>query len=375
MFERKIPLFKLFGFKVGVDLSWLILAVLVTWSLAKEVLPDYFKGFSNATYWWMGVAGALGLFFSIVFHEFCHSLVARQFNLQMRGITLFIFGGVAEMKEEPSSPKAEFFMAVVGPISSVVLAAVFFLVQRGGRILGWYEPVMSVLLYLGWLNIILAVFNMVPAFPLDGGRVLRSILWAIKGNLRWATHVASQLGSAFGWFLIAMGAVNFIGGNFVGGLWYALIGMFIRGASQMSYRQLLIRKALTGEPVERFMETQVVTVPPSVPIKELVENYFYRYHFRMFPVVENGQLVGCVTTREVKEVPRDQWNQRTVGEIAGSCGSSNTVSRYTDAMEALSLMRNTGNSRLMVLDGNQLVGLVTLKDLLQFFALKIDLES
>jgi Zn-dependent protease/predicted transcriptional regulator len=375
MFERKIPLFKLFGFRVGVDLSWLILAVLVTWSLAKGVFPDYFKGFSNATYWWMGVAGAAGLFFSIVFHEFCHSLVARQFNLQMRGITLFIFGGVAEMQEEPNSPKSEFFMAVVGPISSIVLAMVFFLVQKGGRILGWYEPVTSVLQYLGWLNIILAGFNMVPAFPLDGGRVLRSILWAIKGNLRWATHIASQLGSAFGWFLIALGVVNFIGGNFIGGLWYALIGMFIRGASQMSYRQLLIRKALTGEPVERFMETHVVTVPSSVPIRELVENYFYRYHFRMFPVVENGQLVGCVTTREVKEVPRDQWNQRTVGEIAGNCGSGNTVSRYTDAMEALSLMRNTGNSRLMVLDGNQLVGLVTLKDLLQFFALKIDLES
>jgi Zn-dependent protease/predicted transcriptional regulator len=375
MFEKRIPLFSLFGFKVSLDLTWLILAVLITWSLAEGAFPVYFKGFSNATYWWMGVAGAVGLFFSIVFHEFCHSLVARQFGLEMKGITLFIFGGVAEMQDEPASAKAEFFMAVVGPISSLVLAGVFYIIQRAGQSVGMYKPVDSVLLYMAWLNMILAIFNMVPAFPLDGGRVLRSILWAIKGNLRWATHIASQLGAAFGWLLIILGVVSFIGGNFIGGLWYLLIGMFIRGASHMSYRQMLMRKALAGETVERFMERNVVTAPPDITVSELVDDYFYRYHYAMFPVQKDGQLIGCVTTKQVKELPREKWNSTTVADIASGCASENTVSRDTDAMKALSLMNSTANTRLMVLDGNNLVGIVTLKDLLRFFSLKIDLES
>jgi Zn-dependent protease/predicted transcriptional regulator len=375
MFEKRIPLFSLFGFKVSLDLTWIILAVLITWSLAEGAFPAYFKGFSTTTYWWMGVAGAIGLFFSIVFHEFCHSLVARQFGLEMKGITLFIFGGVAEMQDEPASAKAEFFMAVVGPISSLVLAGIFYVIQRAGQSAGMYKPVGSVLLYMAWLNMILAIFNMVPAFPLDGGRVLRSILWAIKGNLRWATHIASQLGAAFGWLLIILGVVSFIGGNFIGGLWYLLIGMFIRGASHMSYRQMLMRKALAGETVERFMERNVVTVSPDINVSELVEDYFYRYHYAMFPVQKDGQLIGCVTTRQVKELPREKWNTTTVADIASGCAAENTVSKDTDAMKALSLMNSTTNTRLMVLDGNNLVGIVTLKDLLQFFALKIDLEE
>jgi Zn-dependent protease/CBS domain-containing protein len=375
MFEKRIPLFSLFGFKVSLDLTWIILAVLITWSLAEGAFPLYFKGFSKATYWWMGVAGAVGLFFSIVFHEFCHSLVARQFGLEMKGITLFIFGGVAEMQDEPESAKAEFFMAVVGPLSSLVLAGIFYIIQRIGQRTGMYKPVDAVLLYMAWMNMILAIFNMVPAFPLDGGRVLRSILWAIKGNLRWATHIASQLGAAFGWLLIILGVVSFIGGNFIGGLWYLLIGMFIRGASHMSYRQMLMRKALAGETVERFMERNVVTVSPDITVSELVDDYFYRYHYAMFPVQKDGQLIGCVTTRQVKELPREKWANTTVADIAAGCASENTVSKDTDAMKALSLMNSTTNTRLMVLDGDNLVGIVTLKDLLQFFALKIDLEE
>jgi Zn-dependent protease/predicted transcriptional regulator len=375
MFERRIPLFKLFGFKVGIDLTWLILAVLVTWSLAKGVFPNYFKGLSDATYWWMGVAGALGLFFSIVFHEFCHSLVARRFNLQMKGITLFIFGGVAEMEEEPNTPKSEFFMAVVGPISSLVLAVVLFLIQKVGNALGLYKPVTSVILYLGWLNVILAVFNMVPAFPLDGGRVLRSILWAIKGNLRWATYVASQMGSAFGWFLIILGVINFIGGNFIGGLWYLLIGMFIRSASQMSYQQMLIRRALAGESVRRFMRENPVTVPSNVSVAALVEDYFYKYHYKMFPVLDDDKLVGCVSTKQVHQLARQQWPESRVSQIAESCSNTNTISPNTDAMSALSLMNQTNNSRLLVVEGGRLLGILTLKDMLKFLSLKIDLEG
>jgi hypothetical protein len=170
--------------------------------------------------------------------------------------------------------------------------------------------------YLGWLNIILAGFNMVPAFPLDGGRVLRSILWYAKGDLRWATRISSRLGSAFGLFLMILGVISFIGGNFIGGLWYFLIGMFIKGASQMSYRQLLVKNALMGEPISRFMAAEVVTVPQSIMVSDLVEDYFYKYHYKMFPVTEDGTLKGCVTTKQVKELPKEQWATTKVSDIA-----------------------------------------------------------
>lgn len=375
MFGRKIPLFNLFGFKVGIDATWFILAVLITWSLAEGALPHYFPGFSNATYWWMGVAGALGLFVSIVFHEFCHSLVARKFDLPMKGITLFIFGGVAEMNKEPENAKSEFFMAIAGPISSVLLAGMFFIIYTAGKTINWPGPVNGVLVYLGWLNIILAGFNMIPAFPLDGGRVLRSILWAIKGNLRWATRISSGLGAGFGLLLMILGIINFIGGNFIGGLWYFLIGIFIRGASQMSYRQLLVKDALVGEPISRFMVADVFTAPPSITVYDLIEDYFYKYHYKMFPVTEDGTLKGCVTTKQIKELSKEKWATSRVSDIVQPCSEENTISPDADAMKALSLMNRTGNSRLMVIEENKLLGVISLKDMLKFMALKLDLEA
>lgn len=375
MFDKKIPLFKLFGFHVGIDLSWFILAVLITWSLATGLFPFYFEGLSTQQYWIMGILGAVGLFVSIVFHEFCHSLVARRYDLPMRGITLFIFGGVAEMHDEPQTPGAEFFMAIAGPISSVVLGGVFGAFGWGLQTAGAGRVVYGVLYYLMWLNVILAVFNLIPAFPLDGGRVLRSILWKIKGNLTWATRIASKFGSAFGIFLIVLGVLAFIGGNFISGAWYFLIGLFIRGASKSSYEHILVRGALEGESIRHFMKTDPVTVSEDEDIQHLVEDYFYRHHHKMFPVMEDGHLRGCVTTQEVKSMERSEWPRHQVREIARPCSPDNTVPPDMDAMEALTMMNRTGNSRLLVVDGDRLEGIVTLKDLLDFLALKMDLEE
>ncbi len=375
MFGRKIHLFTIFGFKVGIDLSWLLLAVLVTWSLAEGLFPIYYKGYSTATYWWMGGAGALGLFLSIIFHEFWHSIVARRFGLPMRGITLFIFGGVAEMEDEPQNAKTELLMAIAGPISSVVLGVIFLLVHRGVARTALSGPVAGVLQYLGWLNIILAIFNMVPAFPLDGGRVLRSILWSIKGDLRWSTRIAAAFGSGIGLLLIILGLVTFIGGGFIAGIWYFLIGMFIRGAAETSYRQVLVRRALSGEPISHFMQTNPVTVPPSISVRDLVNDYFYRYHYKMFPVATDGALEGCITSKQIKEIPREQWEHRSVHDVLAPCSAETTISPDADAMQALSIMNRTGNSRLMVVEGDHLVGVITLKDMLKFLDLKIDLEG
>lgn len=375
MFGRSIKLFNLFGFEVSIDLSWLIIAVLVSWSLAAGLFPYLYHGLPPKTYWLMGIVGALGLFLSVIFHEFCHSLVARRLGLPMKGITLFIFGGVAEMGDEPPSAKVEFWMAIAGPLSSFGLAGMFYLVYGQAMSAGWPLPVYGVIRYLSYVNVLLAVFNLLPAFPLDGGRVLRSILWGAWNDLRRATRVSSIIGSAFGVVLIAMGIFQFIGGDFIAGLWWFLIGMFIRGAAQMSYQQLLVRNALEGEPVRRFMNLNPISAPGSITVGQLVEDYIYKYHFKMFPVLDHDRLVGFITTRQVKEVPREKWSQVTIGEIASSGSHENTISPGADAVTALALMHKTGNSRLLVVEGDRLVGILTLKDLMAFLSLKVELEK
>ena len=376
MFGKRIKLFKLLGFEVRIDWSWIIIALLITWSLSKGLFPAYYKNLSIQTYWWMGILGAAGLFLSIIAHEFSHSLVARKYGLPMKGITLFIFGGVAEMGEEPASPKVEFLMAIVGPLSSIIIALIFYGIHAIGKQTGLAEPINGVVGYLAMINAILAGFNLLPAFPLDGGRVLRSILWAAKKNLRWATHISSRIGSGFGILLIVLGVIHVFRGDFIGGMWWFLIGMFLQSAAKMSYQQLLTRKALEGESIRRFMKTDPVTVSPSVSLEQLVEDYVYKYHFKMFPVVEDSdRLLGCVTTKQVKEIPRQDWGRKTVGEVASQCSSENTIEPQADAMQAISIMNRTGNSRLMVVEGGHLVGIIALKDLLELLSLKVELED
>ncbi len=375
MFGKRIKLFNLLGFEVRVDWSWIIIAGLIVWSLAAGLFPYLYRHLSTQTYWLMGAAGALGLFLSIIFHEFCHSLVARRFAMPIKGITLFIFGGVAEMAEEPPTARAEFYMAAAGPLSSICIAGVFHLFHLWGKQAGWPVPVNGVTGYLAWINALLAGFNLLPAFPLDGGRILRSLLWWGKNNLRWATRISSGIGASFGILLIMLGVLQILRGNFIGGLWWSLIGMFLRGAALMSYQQLLMRKALEGEPVSRFMNPHPVTVAPSLTLKELVEEYIYKYHFKMFPVMADDRLMGYITTRQVKEVPREDWERETVGHLAAPCSAENTITPDTDAVKALARMNQTGSSRLLVIDRGHLVGIVTLKDLLNFISLKVELEE
>ena len=306
MFGRSVTLFKMFGFAVRVDASWLIIAVLITWSLAHGTFPHFYPGLSKSEYWLMGFLGALLLFASIVVHDLAHCLGARKSGLQMRGITLFIFGGVAEMDQEPPSAKAEFQMAIAGPVTSVIIGSIFYALAASMRGV-WPVAAVGVCSYLGWINWILAAFNMVPAFPLDGGRVLRSALWHWKGNIWQATRIASTIGSGFGMLLMAFGVYRLLVGDIFGAVWWCLIGMFLRGAAQGSYQQLMVQRMLQGEPVRRFMNTNPVTVSPAISLEDLVENYIYRYHYKMFPVVnEWHELLGCITTKEVKEVPRGE---------------------------------------------------------------------
>ncbi len=374
MFGKPLVLFELIGFKVRVDASWLLLALLVTWSLAEGLFPAFHEGLSARTYWSMGIAGMAGLVASILFHELSHSVVARRFGLPIKGITLFIFGGVAEMEEEPASPGVELLMAIAGPIASFVLAVAFYLFAGAASVAGWPEAMLGVLRYLALINAMLAGFNLIPAFPLDGGRVFRALLWRWKGDFRWATRVAAGSGDVFGLLLIFLGVLQVFAGNFIGGMWWFLIGMFLRGAAAGAYRQLLTRRTFEGEPVRRFMTDAPVSVPPDISVHDLVEDYFYGYHHDLFPVAEDHRVIGYVTTREVKQVPRADWGQYQVRQIMETALSEVAIAPEADAVQALSRMRQSGASRLIVIDHGRLVGIIALKDLLEFLGLKMDLE-
>lgn len=376
MLGRRINLFRLFGFQVRIDLSWIIIAALVTWSLAVGFFPFRYKYLAPETYWLMGVVASIGFFLSIVVHEMFHSIVARKFGIPMKGITLFVFGGVSEMGDEPRSAKAEFWMALVGPLSSVAIALVFYGIHVLSVQGEWLESINGVVLYLAYINGLLAVFNLIPAFPLDGGRILRAILWGIKKNLRWATRVSSGIGYGFGVLLIFLGVLQFFSGRIIGGIWSFLIGMFLQSAARMSYQQLLVRKVLEGESVRRFMKADPVVVSPSTSVQKLVEDYIYKYHFKMFPVVEGTEkLFGCITTKQVQQVPREEWNKVTVGELVTQCSPDNIIEPEADATKALSLMAQTGSSRLIVMEKGRMVGVITLKDMLKFLSLKMELEQ
>ncbi len=376
MFGKRIKLFTLLGFDVSVDFSWILIAFLITWSLAAGVFPSFYRGLTATVYWTMGIAGAAGLFGSIIVHEFSHSLVAKKFGLPMKGITLFVFGGVAEMEDEPPNPRAEFMMAVAGPLSSIAIGGAILLAVRAIGRDTIPIPLYGVLQYLGSINLILAAFNLIPAFPLDGGRILRAALWQWRKDIRAATRIASFTGNVFGFVLIALGVYNLLRGGFIGGIWWILLGMFVWQAAQMSYQQLLIRRALQGEPVWRFMNDRPVTVSEDIPIDRFVYEYVYHYHHKIFPLIADHVPLRCVTTRDIHAIDRDEWARHTVAEIARPCSDDNTLFTDTDAVNALSRMNRTGNSRMLVTDRDgALKGVITLKDLMGFLSAKLDLEG
>ncbi len=287
---------------------------------------------------------------------------------------MFLFGGMAEMDEEPQRPMAEFAMAIAGPIASIVIGAVFYLIYSWG---GDYLPVplTEVLWYLAFINWVLAAFNLIPAYPLDGGRILRSALWRWKGDLSWATHKAANFGAGFGLVLILLGVVHLLAGNLVGGIWHAILGLFLRSAAQMSYQQVLMQESFEDVPVLQLIKQPPVTVSPQISIQELIDDYVYSYHFKMFPVVEGDRLLGCVTTRAVKEIPREQWSTTRVDSIIVDCAQTHAVDPHTPVTKALNHMKKNDLSRLMVVEDGRVKGIVSLKDILKAFSTRRELEE
>lgn len=362
---------RLLGIPVEIHFTWFIAVGVISWSLAQGVFPQQIPGLQPDTYWAMGVAGALLLFGSVLVHEFGHALTARWFKIPTRNITLFLFGGVAQIAREPERPAHEFWVAIAGPLTSVGLAGLFWMVTPHVQ----PAPVSALTGFLSWVNLLLVGFNMIPAFPLDGGRVLRAILWKFLGLDR-ATRVATTLGHVAAAGFIMLGVFAIFTGHVINGLWLILIGWFLDQGAGASYQQLVLRNALTGVYVKDIMTKDVVTLDADLTIEEAVTDYFLLQKHGGYPVTWGDHLLGILTLHDVKRVPRDRWRQTRVREAMTPIAEAKTVRPGIAAYEALARMMQSGVGRLLVVDTHgEIVGILTRSDLLHLIRLRTELGT
>lgn len=354
----------IFGFEIRIDLSWLLIFFLILWTLSANLFPATYPGLPGSTYLIMGISGTLLFFASILLHELSHSLVARTKGIPVEGITLFAFGGVSRARLDAGTPGDEFQIAGVGPLVSLGLSGLFALISYVGETAGLGVVITGVASYLAFINLLLAAFNLLPGFPLDGGRLFRSIIWRFTGNLQQATRVASIGGRLLGYGLIAFGFWQLFSPipNYIGSLWLILIGWFLNNAAEASYQDLLVRTMLEGAKVRQIMTLNPETVPADLKLQDLVDQYFFNRNYQSFPVTENNRPIGLVTLNQVKQVPREEWPQRSVKDIMISTEEGITVRPEEDMAKVLEKMQEMGSRRLLVTSNGSLAGIISATD-------------
>jgi Zn-dependent protease/CBS domain-containing protein len=368
--KHSLRLGRIGGIDIGVHYTWILIFFLISWSLAQGYFPQTYPGWDIVTYWITGIIAALLLFVSVLFHELAHSFVARSRGMSVSSITLFIFGGVSNLEEEPEKPKAELVMSIVGPLASLVLAGIFWGLAQ--LVKSEQSPLVAMLGYLALINAILSAFNLIPGFPLDGGRVLRSILWATTGSLLKATNIAATVGRLFGWALIAFGLFELFGGNFLGGIWLAFIGWFLSSAADASRHEITLREQLDNIQVGDAMNTNYRTISPDTAVAELVSNVFRRHYGRAVPVCQNGKVLGIVTVTDVKELPQEKWKESPVKQIMTRIPLC-TVNPEDDLNTALKLITKNDINQVLVLQDEKCSGLLSRADILNHLQLSHEL--
>lgn len=366
-----IRLGRILGITVQVHHTWFVALWAVAFSLARGIFPERVPGLLPSTYWAMGVVGAVLLFASVLVHEFGHALAARRVRIPTRSITLFLFGGVAQIAREPDRPADEFWVAMAGPATSLGLGALFY--AAAPREIP--DPAVALLRYLAWANLLLVAFNLIPAFPLDGGRVLRAVLWSVYGYER-ATAIVTTLGQLTALGFIGLGVVGIFTGQVLNGLWLVLIGWFLEQAAGASYRQAVLRRALAGMRVGDIMTRNVRVLPADLPLAAAVHDYFLPYKHGGYPVVYGDRLVGILTLHDLRRVPRERWPSTPVREAMTPIAEAKVVRPGLPAYEALARMLQEGVGRLLVVDEDgELVGLVTRSDLMHLIRVRTELAE
>jgi Zn-dependent protease/predicted transcriptional regulator len=371
---KGITLFRLAGIQVIIDYSWFIIFILVVSTMAESYFPAVQQQFTTAQYWLMGTCAAILFFASVLLHELAHSFVAIRHGIRVTVIRLFIFGGLAQVSSEPESGRHEFLIALAGPATSMALGFGFGLLWGLMLVAGGPGPVAAVAWYLAAANILLGIFNLIPGFPLDGGRILRAILWDRWANLTRATRVVSQIGHSFALFLIFLGILLFVlAQSLVTGLWFVLIGLFMRQSATGSYQAVVIRESLSGVQIRQVMKDNIIWVDWLAPLETLVNDYIYKYQFNSFPVFRQGELVGMVSLGHVKVVPKELWMFKQVRDIMTPIEQVPYLSPADDATEAFRRMVVEEVGSMPVIEGGKLVGIVSRRDLLGLFKIKSDL--
>jgi Zn-dependent protease len=375
---------------VAIDLDWSLLIVfgLITLALSAGVLPHWHADWGQTKVLLTAIAAATLFVASILLHELAHALAGRRFGVRISRISLFVFGGMAHMEGEPKTWRAELWMAIAGPAASLALGILFLWMaqfiagpieldpEHPAEALANVGPVATVLLWLGPVNIILALFNLVPGFPLDGGRVLRAVLWGITGDLNRSTLMAATVGQAFGWTLMAAGfamilgiRVPLFGSGVGGGLWLALIGWFLGNAARQSYQLRLIEDRLGRLPVSRVMHHDYRTVEPNTTLQQLIDEGFLVLSQRAYPVVADDSLYGIISMEDVRPLQRDQWPVQRVADLMTPVERLHTVGPSTPASQALAQLAEKGVNQLPVIEDGRLLGLVTREDILKWMVL------
>ncbi|MFZ6030156.1 MAG: site-2 protease family protein [Chloroflexota bacterium] len=383
---------RVFGISIELDWSWLFIFLLITWNLSA-VFASMHPEWGTGLIWGMAVLASVLFFLSVLLHELAHSLVAKARGLPVRRIVLFLFGGVSNIEREPPSPGTEFLMALVGPVTSIALGIALMLAGSlttsfsvlsadPMSALGLLSPLTTLLMWLGSINVFLGIFNLLPAFPLDGGRILRSIFWAVSNNLRRATQWASWIGQAIAWGLIIAGIamafgmrIPIFGTGVIGGLWLAFIGWFLNSSAVSSYRQVVIQDILEDVPAGRIMRPNPPVVSSTLTVEQVVYDGVMGTDDHAFPVVDDGRLVGLVTLEDIRAVPRDAWRVTLVREIMTPLDELVSVVPEEDAAEALNKLQARDVRQLPVVrkDG-ALVGLLRQRDIVRWLQLQSDVQ-
>jgi Zn-dependent protease/CBS domain-containing protein len=372
MNRQTIPIGRIFGIPIGLDYSWFLIFGLLTWTLAVGYYPAEFTDWPTVQYWLMGAITTIMLFVSVLLHELGHSVVAIRYKIPVRRITLMIFGGVAEMGAEPPSAAAEFWMALAGPLVSFTLALLFFLLLP---VVSGLAPLLALVKYLAFINGMLAIFNLIPGIPLDGGRILRAILWGVTHNMCRATLIAASVGRAFAFLFIFIGVWQLFGGDLVNGLWIAFIGWFLESAAVAQVQQQRIQDQLASHTVSQAMTRNHVTVPAETILQQLVDHHILGSGRRSFVVEQDSEVVGLLTLHHLKEIPRSEWLSTTAAEAMIPFTQVKWVQADAQLWAILKQMDRDGVGQLPVMKNGHLLGMLSREDVINFLHTLQELEE
>lgn len=365
-----VKLGRIWGIPIGLHISWFLIFFLVTWSLATGYFPFEYGRLPVAAYWGLAAVTSLLFFASVLAHELGHSYVALRHGIPVRSVTLFIFGGVAQIGQEPPTAGAEFRIAIAGPLTSLALAAVFGLVHLFDQAVPYLA---APSLYLMRINLILGLFNLIPGFPLDGGRVLRAAVWAISGSYYRATQVAGSVGQLVAIGFIGFGILTILVGNFFNGLWLVLIGWFLQNAAASSYAQAHMQQSLKGVRVGQIMNRACSPVPGQLSVQQLVEDRILGSGQRCFFVADGGRLRGLLSLRDITGLPRNEWDRMTLEQVMVPWDRLVRVTPNTELLSALKLMDDSNVAQLPVVEGDEIAGILTREDILRYIRLRSEL--